>query len=242
MSIPTLRHRRDVYRTPCPNSALSDQSIICVQGRKTSRAHIYIIKKLKVDRLFSTPPPWASAAGPDHYFRHLRLGGLPRSPCSSPPPTSLRVSPGDPRLPSLCGQQTPGKASAQDLAVVVGDTVHIGAVAHLDQDLAHVGRRRRRDRRDGDDQGDVETPVHTGSPCWSEPSSFLSAMRTVQHGSQAQVVGCPCAGSSSISRKACSLPALWPLTYMKHKSQTMSGHGQESGLPPLPCPPRIGAS
>ena len=34
------------------------------------------------------PPPWASAAGPDHYFRHLRLGGLPRSPCSSPPPTS----------------------------------------------------------------------------------------------------------------------------------------------------------
>ena len=55
-------------------------------------------------------------------------------------------------------------------------------------------RPRRRDRRDGDDQGDVEAPVHTGSPCWSEPSSFLSAMRTVQHGSQAQVVWCPCAG------------------------------------------------
>ena len=92
----------------------------------------------------------------------------------------------DPTMRIIVGRR---KASAQDLAVVVGDTVHVGAVAHLDQDLAHVGRRRRRDRRDGDDQGDVETPVHTGSPCWSEPSSFLSAMRTVHAGSPNGRVG-----------------------------------------------------
>ena len=37
--------------------------------------YIYIFWKLKVGH-FSRRPPWASAAGCDHYFRHLRLGGL----------------------------------------------------------------------------------------------------------------------------------------------------------------------
>ena len=47
------------------------------------------------------PPPWASAAGPDHYFRHLRLGGLPRATYT--------------RSPSfLCEQQTPCRRRHQD--------------------------------------------------------------------------------------------------------------------------------
>ena len=92
-------------RLPSTFRLMLAQLYLSIGQENVSRAyiynHIYIIWKLKVARFSRRPPPWASAAGPDHYFRHLRLGGLPRATYT--------------RSPSfLCEQQTPCRRRHQD--------------------------------------------------------------------------------------------------------------------------------